>query len=219
MQRGTPPSDWWMLKRSAKVLLARMLPGKIVEIYRSLNELMDSSDQATINSFRNEHRLTTKFCVALYFKTSMELLEPVGRSLGEHYSRDPSVFFLVCGMVPESLSSLLAKGKAPHARLDSSYSQGINTRSLLGILAASDFFIGRRGGFDVFPRLCGVLSLNVWDLQGRQEDPHLWLRELWEGNPIAGPIYADETSVAELTATAISLIDRLKMAKEPVASS
>lgn len=171
-----------------------------------LEHLWSDDDKVTISTFRDRHGLDSKFCVGIHFKTCGDLIEPLALELFERYRNRADLFVIVCGSVPEQIIHGLEATGLAFANLSGSYDQGINTRCLLGILGRCDLFIGGRGGFDVFPRLCGVPSLNIWDLQGRQEDPHLWPTELWEGNPLPAPEYGDSTSVDELTETAIHLI-------------
>ena len=76
-----------------------------------------------------------------------------------------------------------------------SYTKGYNLFDVLYLSSKSDYFIGGRGGFELFHWLIGVKSINFFDQVGfREIETGWWNKNLWESNEI-DKLFQTETPI------------------------
>jgi hypothetical protein len=152
-------------------------------------------------SYRKKIQDNEKY-ITFYFKTSEKVLSEV---FLKYISINKNKKIIILGSPSKKVLDIIKFNKKRYIDLTNSYSSGLDTMALLLFVKKySEIFIGGRGGFEAFFLLVGTPSVNVFDIQGKQEwNDGLWSAELWRDNFIKEPYWCIDSEVKE------DLVDRI----------
>lgn len=163
---------------------------------KNLDNIYNKKDKNNISNYLQQNSLKNFVSVAVHFRTSAESISNLIENIASDISlKDINLKFVLFGAIPDKVKKLLINKNIEYCDISNSYSHGINTRQLIGIVSNCSLFIGGRGGFNAIYYLLDVPTVNIFDQQGRQEiSSGMWKKNLWEDNIFQRVYFEDEES-------------------------
>lgn len=161
---------------------------------KDLCHLFSPSDIVSAEAFQKANGLNEGGPVlAMHLKTSKGQLEEIlNLAVLDSDLQKAQLKIILFGSVDPSRLQGIAGG-IKIIDLSRSYEKGINTRQLIYIASKSSCFVGGRGGFNAIYYLIGIPTVNIFDLQGKQEiESGIWPSHLWSNNAMGRIFWENE---------------------------